>query len=84
MIPIHELLNRMRWDETYAKGDFVIGYYNRVGEKIILVPLHQIRLTPGDHFSFQVTDPDGYAHDVPFHRVKEVHKDGELIWHREH
>ncbi len=29
-------------------------------------------------------DADGYAHEVPFHRVRDVYKNGELIWHREH
>ena len=51
---------------------------------MIQVPFSRVQFTPGDHFSFQVTDADGYAHEVPFHRVKDVYKDGELIWHREH
>ena len=84
MIPIHELLNRIRWDEAFAKGSFVIGYYDRVEDSVILVPISRVHVTPGDHFSFQVTDPDGYTHDVPFHRVKAVYKNNELIWHREH
>ena len=84
MIPIQELLNRLRWDSAFATGDFVIGYYDRVEGKIIQVPLQQVHMTPGDHFSCQVTDLDGYAHDVPFHRIKEVRKDDQLIWHREH
>lgn len=84
MLPIQDLLNRLHWDSAFAKGDFVIGYYDRVEEKIIQVPMQQVHMTPGDHFSCQVTDPDGYTHDVPFHRIKEVRKDGQLIWHREH
>ena len=84
MTPIQELLNRLHWDSAFAQGDFVIGYYDRVEGTIIQVPLQQVHLIPDDHFSFQVTDADGYVHAVPFHRVKEVHKDGRLIWHREH
>lgn len=84
MIPIHELLHRIRWDEEFAKGDFVIGYFDRLDRKIVKVPLSRIHLVPGDHFSFQATDPDGYTHDVPFHRVREVYKDGRMIWQREH
>jgi uncharacterized protein (UPF0248 family) len=84
MTPIHELLSRICWDPAFAKGRFVLGYYDRVEKKLIRVPFERIRLEPGDHFAFQVSDPDGYAHGVPFHRVKEVFKDGELIWHREH
>ena len=82
MIPIHELLNRIRWDVEFGKGDFTIGYYDRVEDKIIRVPLARVNLQAGQHFSFIVTDPDGYAHEVPFHRVREVYKDGKRIWHR--
>lgn len=84
MIPIHELLNRIRWDESLAKGSFVIGYYDRVEKSIVRVPFDRVQLEPGNHFSFQVSDADGYAHEVPFHRVKALYKDGQLIWHREH
>ncbi len=84
MIPIHELLNRIRWDAAFAQDSFVLGYYDRVDEKLIRVPISRVHLTPGEHFSFQVTDPDGYTHEVPFHRVKDVYRNGELIWHREH
>ena len=34
--------------------------------------------------SFQVTGDEGEVHTVPLHRVKEVYRNGELIWHREH
>ena len=84
MIPIHELLNRIRWDADFAHGSFVLGYYDRVDDKLIRVPISRVQLTPGEHFSFQVTDPDGYTHEVPFHRVKDVYRNGELIWHRAH
>jgi uncharacterized protein (UPF0248 family) len=84
MIPIHELLSRIRWDEAYAKGSFVIGYYDRVEDKVIRLPFNRIQLDPGDHFGFQAIDADGYAHEVPFHRVKDVYRDGQLIWHRAH
>lgn len=62
MIPIHELLNRIRWDTAFAAGRFVLGYYDRVDDKVIDVPFNQVQLTPGDHFSFQVTNADGYTH----------------------
>ena len=84
MIPIHELLNRIRWDAAYAKSRFVIGYYDRVENKVIQLPFERIQLDHADHFGFQAIDADGFAHEVPFHRVKDVYKDGQLIWHRAH
>lgn len=84
MIPIQDLLNRIRWDETFAKGEFIIGYYDRVEEHIIRVPFRELFFPEGDHFAFQLVDDEGETHSIPYHRVKEVYKDGELIWHREH
>jgi hypothetical protein len=37
---------------------------------------------PGSHFSFTAVEQDGSVHEVPFHRVREVHRDGVLIWQR--
>lgn len=82
MIPIQDLLNRIRWDESFGKGNFVIGYYDRTSEEIIQIPLQEMQITPGDNFFFRVTDQDGHVHEVPFHRVREVYKNRELIWHR--
>ena len=82
MIPIQLLLNRIRWDKAFGNARFTIGYYDRVAGRIVTVPLEKIDVEPGNHFSFSVLDADGSVHDVPFHRVREVHRDGQLIWQR--
>ncbi len=84
MIPIHELINRIRWDKEFARGQFTLGYYDRLADRIVLVPFESVYFDQQDHFGFQVVDAEGEVHSVPFHRVKQVYKDGELIWHREH
>jgi len=84
MITIRELLNRIRWDRDYARGDFAVGYYDRLEARIIIVPFAALEFDPDDHFSFQLTDADGQVHTVPLHRVCEVYRNGELIWQREH
>ena len=84
MIPIQELLSRIRWDKAFAQGEFVIGYYDRVEDRIIRVPLRDIFFEPDDHFSFDLIDDEGVVHSIPLHRIKEVYKDEKLIWHREH
>jgi uncharacterized protein (UPF0248 family) len=82
MISIEALLNRIRWDPQFGRGRFAIGYYDRLQRRIVTVPLEQIGLRPGNHFSFTAVAPDGTVHDVPFHRVREVHRDGACIWRR--
>lgn len=82
MVPIQDLLNRIIWDKDFGQGNFEIGYYDRVEDKIIEVPFQRLMFTPGDHFSFQLFGPDGEECSIPFHRVRQVFKDGQLIWER--
>ena len=80
MIPIHELLARIRWDPEFGQGRFELGYLDRVQRRILRVPLCELQFEPG---RFRFAGPDGSMHEVPFHRVREVYRDGALIWHRE-
>ncbi len=82
MIPIRSLLDRIRWDPEFGRGNFTLGYYDRVRHGLVQVPLARVQIDPGNHFSFVAVEDDGSAHDVPFHRVREVYRDGELIWQR--
>ncbi len=41
MIPIRELLSRIRRDKAFGQGEFIIGYYDRVEDAIIRVPLRK-------------------------------------------
>jgi uncharacterized protein (UPF0248 family) len=83
MIPIHQLLNRIRWDHEFAQADFRIGYYDRIDNAIIVVPFSQVFQEPGDHFSVHIVDDEGIWHRVPLHRIKQVYRDDDLIWNRE-
>lgn len=82
VIPIQDLLSRIRWDAEFGAAEFTIGYYDRLEQRVITVPLKEITIEPGNHFSFAATDPYGATHDLPYHRVRAVHRNGELIWQR--
>jgi uncharacterized protein (UPF0248 family) len=84
MMPIHELLNRIRWDREFGHAEFEVGYYDRIAEEIIRVPMREVSFEPDDHFAFDLTDTAGELHSIPLHRIKQVFRNGELIWHREH
>ncbi|MDB5747720.1 MAG: hypothetical protein JWP72_2568 [Massilia sp.] len=83
MTPIHELLNRIVRDLEFGNAHFVIGYYDRVFGRIVRVTFERINLERGQHFSFEVVGNDGAARMVPFHRVREVARNGQVIWRRE-
>lgn len=82
MTPIHDLLHRIQWDPAFGNAAFMIGYHDRIEAAIVRVPLRRVHLARGEHFSFDVEDEDGAMHMVPFHRVREVWRNGELIWQR--
>lgn len=82
MIPLHQLLSRIRWDPEFGRGEFRVGYSDRMRRGLVYVPLQKVVQEEGNRFSFGVTDEEGVVHSVPYHRVKEVWKDGRLIWRR--
>lgn len=82
MEPIQNLLNRIRWDPEFGFARFVIGYYDRAARSIVNIPFERVTFEPGDHFAFYAADEGGAVHNIPLHRVREVYRNGELIWHR--
>lgn len=84
MIPLHELLSRIRWDPEFGRGEFRLGYLDHVRGGLIYVALNEARQEPDSLSSFELVDEDGRPHSIPYHRVKEVWKNGELIWRRTH
>jgi len=84
MKPLQELLSRIRWDKEFGKGRFEIGYDDHLEKRIVRIPFEEIAFEEGTHFSFQIRNPGGEVVTIPYHRVREVYKDGNLIWHRPH
>jgi len=82
MVPIQSLLQRIRWDKAFGRGAFTIGYYDRNRHAVVTLPLERICIEPGNHFAFSAIEADGSVHEVPFHRVREVRRNGEAIWQR--
>lgn len=82
MIPLQDLLHRIRWDPEFGRGEFILGYYDRVERRILLVPLQEIEFPSGCPGVLERVDPEGRTHTLPLHRVREVYKNGELIWRR--
>ena len=75
-------MNRIRWDREFGMGRFEIGYYDRVEDRVIRVPLARIEFPEGDHFSFLIADEFEEQVAIPFHRVRKVWKNGIVIWER--
>jgi len=82
MQPIDKLLDRIKWDKGFGDAAFEIGYYDRVAAIIIRRPLADLLFEPGNKDSFLLMDEEGVHQRIPLHRVREVYRNGELIWQR--
>ena len=82
MTPIHELLARIRYDEEFGRGQFEIGYFDRREGNIQRVALREIIFPEGERRVFELADESGQMRRIPFHRVREVYRDGQRIWQR--
>lgn len=82
MIPIHQLLSRIRWDKEFGQGQFEIGYLDRFEKAVQRVALQAVVFPEDGRHTFEVLDESGVNRRIPFHRVREVLKDGQVIWQR--
>ena len=82
MMPVQDMLHRMQWDSAFGKSEFVVGYLDKVAGRVVRVPFGRVSFTRGDRFAFDVVEDDGSVHMVPFHRVREIWRDGVLVWKR--
>ena len=81
MTPIHELLARIRHDKAFG-GRFEIGYLDRREGTILRVALREVNFPEGTRRVFELADESGQMRRIPFHRVREVYRDGRHIWQR--
>ena len=82
MIPIHELLSRIRYDPEFGQGQFEIGYFDRMEATVQRVAFHQVTFPEGERGVFEIFDESEQVRRIPFHRVREVWRDGRIIWRR--
>ncbi|HYC38236.1 MAG TPA: DUF504 domain-containing protein [Usitatibacter sp.] len=82
MTPLRDLLARIRWDPDFGRARFEIAYLDRQAMGLVRVPLERVDFPAGAAFAFETTDDEGVARSVPLHRVREVRRNGRLIWSR--
>jgi uncharacterized protein (UPF0248 family) len=82
VIPIQDLLHRIRWDPGFGRGTFEVAFVDRVAGVLERVPVDRLQFDPGEPFGFETLGRDGEPRFIPYHRVREVYRDGVLIWQR--
>ena len=79
---IQKLVSRIRLDHEPGRGRFVIGHDGPLKQKIIRIPFEEIVYEEGNHSSVEIKGAEGEALLILFYRVREVYREGRLIWHR--
>ena len=78
MIPIKELLNKIKWDKREKPEQYSIFYFDRILKTLMKIPYTKIRKIEG---SFLVLDNEKET-NIPMHRIRKVVKDKVIIWER--
>ena len=72
MIPIRELLSRIRWHTRFGRGEFEIAYADRHDPNLHRVRLRDLAFPEDRPEVFELTDGSGRTVRIPLHRVREV------------
>ncbi len=82
MVPIQELLARIRWDPEFGRGEFVLGYLDHVNHDLRHVALRDAQPDPRNPSMLDIVDDQGRVISLPVHRIRQVLRNGEMIWQR--
>ncbi|MGE3508130.1 MAG: DUF504 domain-containing protein [Vicinamibacterales bacterium] len=83
MRPIQEVLNRIRWDPSYQGGErFALTYVDHAKAIPVLVPFSSVTFDAGSSRMIGIEDGEGEVRKIPLHRIRQVFRDGVVIWER--
>lgn len=75
---IGDLLNKIRWDKNLKPEEYTIIYFDRIKEARFEVPFTVM----GRIGNFFKVIKDGKEVMIPLHRIRQVKRNGKLIWER--
>lgn len=78
MLPIHQLLNKIKWDKRENPREYTILYFDRIKKDLIKIPYTKIKRLEG---GFMVLDNEEES-NIPLHRIKKVTKNDVVVWKR--
>jgi uncharacterized protein (UPF0248 family) len=82
VVPIQDVLHRIQWDPSWRASRFEIGYLDRVAGTLVRVPSGGLHLDAGRPAALTLHDSGGAVLSIPLHRVRQVWRDGAIIWER--
>lgn len=79
MIPIHDFLNKLKWDPNEDPLTYTFLYLDRVAKKLREVKYKDIAEVKDGYMTIVKEDSEAM---IPLHRIKVVKKDGVVVWER--
>ena len=77
MIPIKDLINKIRWEKRENPEDYILVYIDLDKEKQISYT--EIKRLEGN---FMILEKQGQEVEIPLHRIRKVKKNNKIIWKR--
>lgn len=75
MVPVKDVLSRIRWDKKENPEDYEIVYIDRVLQQEVKIRFKDVSEIEGNFMTV------GEA-SIPLHRIVKVYKKGKLVWER--
>jgi len=75
---IGDLLNKIRWDKNLKPEEYAIVYFDRIAEKTFEVAFAAI----SRRGNFFVVKRGNLETNIPLHRIRQVKRNGKVIWER--
>jgi uncharacterized protein (UPF0248 family) len=79
MIPIQELLNKLKWDPNEEPFSYSVFYYDRVANMLREVKYRDIVDVRDGYMTFVRQDSEVM---IPLHRIRVVKRAGVTVWDR--
>ncbi len=79
MMHVREVLNKIKCDKKENPELYKIYYYDRVLDKLIEIDYKDIKDIDKNFITIMKNNKET---EIPMHRIKEVRKQGKLIWSR--
>ena len=79
MIPIKDLLDKLKWDKRFNPEEYTLYYHDRVKDELISVDYTKIKRIEG---SFMIIERDCEEVSIPLHRIHKVMKGKMNVWRR--
>ena len=79
MQQIKDLLNQIRWDKRKKPEEYSVHYFDRVKKGLMEIKYNGIKRLEG---TFMVIEKNSEETSIPLHRVRQVRRNGKLVWER--